>query len=112
MKSASTILSGSDRQDNTENMSEAPINIGVIGPAGFSGSYLCLELISRGHRVVGISRHPEKIGNHSRYQPRPADVNHLDINSLAKVFEGLDVLVNAYGPHSAGHEALQYSGCS
>lgn len=85
------------------------LTVGVIGPAGFGGSYVCIELINRGHSVVGISRRPEKIGHHERYIPRVADVSSQSIEELAQAFAGLDVLVNEYGPHSAGHEALQYS---
>ena len=85
------------------------MKIGVIGPAGFGGSYLCVELIERGHEVFGISRDPKKLGQHELYTPRPADVNALSIVELSQVFRGLDVVVNEYGPHSAGHEALQYS---
>lgn len=92
-----------------DNVQKVTRQIGVIGPAGFGGSYLCLELISRGHKVVGISRHPESLGQHPLYTPRPADLNTLNIDELAEQFQGLDVLVNEYGPHSAGHEALQYS---
>ncbi|KAI9053692.1 hypothetical protein LZ554_002645 [Drepanopeziza brunnea f. sp. 'monogermtubi'] len=82
--------------------------IGVIGPAGFGGSYLCVELINRGHHVYGFSRKPETLGTHERYHPIPADINTLSISELATLFAGLDVVVNEYGPHSAGHEALQY----
>ena len=88
---------------------EAKLKVGVIGPAGFGGSYLCVELLHRGHEVVGISRNPEKLGAHDRYTPRKADVSAQSIEELAEAFKGLDVLVNEYGPHSAGHEALQYS---
>ncbi|TVY58377.1 hypothetical protein LCER1_G000855 [Lachnellula cervina] len=84
------------------------LKIGVIGPAGFGGSYLCIELLNRGHRVFGISRAPQKLGAHQFYTPVSADVNALSMVELAEVFNGLDVVVNQYGPHSAGHEALQY----
>ncbi|TVY45820.1 Uncharacterized protein LSUB1_G000068 [Lachnellula subtilissima] len=84
------------------------LKIGVIGPAGFGGSYLCIELLNRGHRVFGISRAPQKLGAHQLYTPISADVNALSIVELAEVFNGLDVVINQYGPHSAGHEALQY----
>jgi len=85
-----------------------PLTIGVIGPAGFSGSYVCVELLNRGHHVVGFSRNPEKIGSHARYTPKAVDINERSIEELAETFRGLDVLINAYGPHSAGHEALKY----
>lgn len=85
------------------------LRFGVIGPAGFGGSYLCLELINRGHHVVGISRNPGKLGLHENYTPISADVSGKGIKELALVFENLDVVVNEYGPHSAGADALQYS---
>jgi len=85
------------------------LKVGVIGPAGFGGSYLCVELINRGHHVVGYSRNPAKLGKHRRYQPYVLDVSLRKIEDLAKAFEGLDVLIDEYGPHSTGHEALQYS---
>lgn len=85
------------------------LKVAVIGPAGFGGSYLCKELIERGHEVHGISRSPEKLGKHSLYTPVVADVNCQSVDELAEVFRGYDVIVNEYGPHSAGHEALQYS---
>lgn len=87
----------------------AQLKVGVIGPAGFTGSYLCVELLNRGHHVIGFSRKPDSIGSHSRYTPRVLDINQASIEELAETFNGLDALVNAYGPHSAGHEALQYS---
>lgn len=88
---------------------KSPLRVGVIGPAGFSGSYLSVELLNRGHTVIGISRTPEKLGNHSRYIPRPVDIDNVSFVELAKYFEGIDVLVSAYGPHTAGPGALLYS---
>lgn len=84
------------------------MRIGVIGPCGFSGSYLCVELLNRGHEVVGISRSPERLGTHSRYEPRSTDVAKSSIHQLSEAFEGLEVLINGYGPHTAGENALQY----
>lgn len=85
------------------------LRIGVIGPAGFGGSYLCVELINRGHHVVGFSRNPAKLGAHARYTPVAVDVTAQGISELARAFEDVDVLVNEYGPHTAGADALQYS---
>lgn len=85
------------------------LRVGVIGPAGFGGSYLCVELINRGHTVIGISRNPQKLGTHERYIPRVLDIDTISITDLAKQFEGIDVLVSEYGPHTAGADALLYS---
>lgn len=85
-----------------------PLRVGVIGPAGFGGSYLSLELINRGHTVIGISRHPEKLGKHTRYIPRPFDIDSSSISSFTSQLQDIDVLVSEYGPHTAGADALVY----
>ncbi|KAF1830648.1 hypothetical protein BDW02DRAFT_642026 [Decorospora gaudefroyi] len=84
------------------------LRVGIIGPAGFGGSYLSVELLNRGHTVIGLSRKPEKLGKHERYIPRPVDIDEVSIEELAKQFEGIDVLVSEYGPHTAGAGALLY----
>ncbi|OAL44020.1 hypothetical protein IQ07DRAFT_550997 [Pyrenochaeta sp. DS3sAY3a] len=88
--------------------SQKPLRVAVIGPAGFGGSYLCVELLNRGHTVIGLSRHPEKLGKHERYIPRPVDIDESSIEQLAEAFSGVDVLVSEYGPHTAGAGALLY----
>jgi putative NADH-flavin reductase len=96
---------------------QTPLRVGVIGPAGYGGSYLCVELLNRGHTVVGISRTPAKLGKHERYTPRSVDINQVSVAELAKHFEGIDVLVSEYGPHNehgpnmAGTGAFLYSEC-
>jgi putative NADH-flavin reductase len=89
--------------------SEKRLRVGVVGPAGFGGSYLCVELLNRGHTVIGISRNPEMLGKHERYIPRSIDIDQASIADLAKTFRGIDVLVSEYGPHTAGAMALLYS---
>jgi hypothetical protein len=83
--------------------------VGVIGPAGFGGSYLTAELIRRGHTVVGISRNPQSFGAHEQYRPRPLDIEASTVIQLADAFSDLDTLVSEYGPHTQGADALQYS---
>ena len=83
--------------------------VGVIGPAGFGGSYLTAELIRRGHTVVGISRNPQSFGIHDKYRPRPLDIEESTVTQLADAFRDLDTLVSEYGPHTQGADALQYS---
>ncbi|KAJ5631990.1 hypothetical protein N7490_008329 [Penicillium lividum] len=82
--------------------------VGVIGPAGFGGSYLTAELIRRGHTVLGISRNPQSFGTHEYYRPRPLDIEASTVIQLADAFRGLDTLVSEYGPHTQGADALQY----
>lgn len=85
------------------------LNIGVIGPAGFGGSYLCVELLRRGHNVRGLSRSPEKLGQHQHYSCQKIDISEAAIEDLVEAFKGLDIMINEYGPHTAGEGALQYS---
>ncbi|KAJ2901608.1 nad-dependent epimerase dehydratase [Zalerion maritima] len=84
------------------------LRVGVIGPAGFGGSYLCVELIDRGHHVVGLSRNPQKLGSHALYEPRPVDVDNASEAELAKAMSDVQVVVCEYGPHTAGHDGLRY----
>ncbi|KAH7075528.1 hypothetical protein BKA63DRAFT_542957 [Paraphoma chrysanthemicola] len=87
-------------------MQSTPIKIGVVGATGFVGSHACVELLSRGHSVIGFSRHPEALGSHKLYTPQALDVVSAKISYLSHAFRGLDVLVNAYGPHATGPEGL------
>ena len=90
-------------------MPSKSLHVGVVGPAGFGGSYLCVELLNRGHTVVGLSRNPEKLGKHDRYIPRPVDIDQLSFEELAGHLQDIDVLISEYGPHTAGAGALLYS---
>lgn len=73
-----------------------------------SGSHITLELISRGHKVIGLSRNPSKLGTHSRYEPRTIDLENGTVDEISKTLTDLDVLVCAYGPHTSGLAALKY----
>ncbi|KAF2168574.1 hypothetical protein M409DRAFT_21324 [Zasmidium cellare ATCC 36951] len=70
----------------------------VIGPTGSLGSHICLELLNRGHDVVGVSRSPEKLGRHERYQPKSFDLAGGTIEDLEHVLKDVEVVVNAYNP--------------
>lgn len=90
-------------------MAESLLTVGVLGPSGMGGSHVTVELLSRGHTVVGISRNPGKIGRHALYEPRSVDLENASIEDIATTFKGLDVMVCAYGPHSSGADAMKYS---
>lgn len=91
-----------------------PIKVGVIGVTGMTGSHVAVELLNRGHHVVGISRNPAKLGHHERYEPRAVDLEATPIEEIAGALGSLDVVVNAYGPHTQLGDALTYrkSTCS
>lgn len=69
---------------------------------------MCVELLNRGHTVVGISRNPGKLGKHERYIPRSLNIDDISIADLAMSFNDVDVLVSEYGPHTTGAGALLY----
>ena len=46
------------------------MKIAVIGATGNAGSRIVAELLSRGHQVTGISRHPEKMQPRHRSDAR------------------------------------------
>lgn len=72
------------------------LTVAVIGPAGMTGSYTVVELLNRGHSVVGISRNPSAIGQHERYKAVPVDFDNSSISEIAKAFEGMDVIVKYF----------------
>ena len=70
----------------------------VVGATGYGGSHVCLELLNRGHEVIGISRNPAKIGTHERYKPHPLDVSAASIGEIVEAFKNVDVVVNSFNP--------------
>ncbi len=67
----------------------------LIGASGFVGSAILSELLSRGHQVTAIVRHPEKVKAKSdRLTVVAADVN--DPARLARLVEGSDAVISAY----------------
>ena len=74
------------------------MKVGVVGATGYGGSYVCVELLDRGHDVIGISRNPAKLGTHERYKPYPLDVSAAPIKEIVKAFNDVDVVVNSFNP--------------
>lgn len=85
------------------------LHIVVIGVTGMTGSHVAVELLNRGHRVTGISRNPQKLGHHERYETRSIDLSTAPISDIMQAIQLADVVVNAYGPHTQMGEALTYS---
>ena len=72
------------------------MKIALIGATGFVGSAVLTELLSRGHAVTALARHPEKIAAHAGLQVVRADV--LDAGQVAAAVKGQDAIVSAYNP--------------
>ena len=69
------------------------LKVAVIGSTGYAGSHTCIELLSRGHSVSGVTRSPEKLGSHPRYIPKVVDLEKASIEQLIEIFAGHDVIV-------------------
>lgn len=66
----------------------------LYGAPGKSGRRILDELISRGHTVTAVSRHPTGL---------PSNVNTVaddlsDVNKIAAIISGADAVVSAYAP--------------
>lgn len=71
------------------------MKVAVIGATGFVGTQLVNELLSRGISVTGISRKaPESSREHLSWQV--ADIRNVE--ALAAVLKGHDIVVNAFSP--------------
>lgn len=76
------------------------LKVAVIGPSGQCGHCVVDELLSRGHRVVGISRNPPK----TWAGDKAGDYSGLNINiheksSLTSAFsDGFDSIVCCFAP--------------
>ncbi|GKZ47905.1 hypothetical protein AbraIFM66951_011483 [Aspergillus brasiliensis] len=88
--------------------SKKQLKVLVTGPTGTTGRATVKELLDRGHIVSGLSRNPEKWGQHENYRPvKGSQLN--DLEGLTKIVEGHDVVISAFAPsHSA--ELMTYCG--
>jgi putative NADH-flavin reductase len=92
------------------------MKVALIGASGFVGSKILAEALHRGHQVTAIVRNPEKIQPDKNLNTKQADV--LNVDELAKLLAGHDVIVSAFNPargvagahvydlHVQGHKAI------
>lgn len=93
------------------------MKIALIGASGFVGSKILAEALQRGHQVTAIVRNPEKIDTSQKnLSVKKADV--LQVDELAKILAGHDVIISSFNPargvagahvydlHVAGHKAI------
>ncbi|MDO6430632.1 NAD(P)H-binding protein [Flavitalea sp. BT771] len=92
------------------------MKVAVIGATGFVGKAILHELLDRDHMVIGIARHPEKLGfRHPGLSMKAGDV--MDENFIAALVKGQDAVISAYNPgwsdpniyqdYLAGAQAIQ-----
>lgn len=73
------------------------MKVALIGASGFAGSHILQELLSRGHQVTAIVRHPEKVGISSPLLTTvKGDV--FNIKELAALLKGHEAVISAYNP--------------
>ena len=68
----------------------------LIGATGFVGSALLEELLSRGHEVTTVTRHPEKLKHRPQLNAKKGDA--YDPKSIAALAAGHDAVVSAFNP--------------
>jgi len=69
------------------------MRVALIGASGAAGSRILKELVSRGHTVLALARHPEKIEPLAGVEARAADTN--DPAGLTRLLKGVDAVISA-----------------
>jgi putative NADH-flavin reductase len=69
------------------------MKVALIGATGNVGSRILTELLSRGHEVTGIARHPEKLQPHVRLVAQRGDIN--DEAGLAQLLARHDAVISS-----------------
>ena len=69
------------------------MKIAVVGASGNAGSRIVTELVSRGHTITAIARHPEKIASQPNVTAKQGDVQ--DQAGLAALFAGHDAAISS-----------------
>ncbi len=69
------------------------MHVAVLGASGKGGSEIVRELVSRGHKVLGIARNPGKIPSLDGVTAKAGDAGKPD--ELAPMLEGVDAVISA-----------------
>lgn len=72
------------------------MNVALIGATGFVGTAVLTELLTRGHTVTAIVRHPGKLAPHDGVIAVAGDV--YDTAALASLLRGHDAVISAFNP--------------
>jgi len=73
------------------------MKVALIGATGFVGKAILRELLDRDHMVIGIARHPEKLGfRHPGLAMKAGDIFNVD--QLAALIKGQEAVISAYNP--------------
>lgn len=80
------------------------MKIVLYGATGKAGSRILTELLNRGHEVVAVTRHPEKLTPRPGLTIEKGDLS--DTDAVAKSIGGASAVVSAYGPPADKPEQL------
>lgn len=70
-------------------------NVVLIGASGFVGSAILEELLSRGHNVTAVVRHPEKMSVQNE-NLTVVGADAADVAQLSAIARGKDVVISAF----------------
>ena len=70
------------------------MQVALIGATGFVGQAVLAELLQRGHTVVALARHPDKIAAQPNLKVVAADV--MDAAAVQQAVAGSDAVLSAY----------------
>ncbi|HZR51222.1 MAG TPA: NAD(P)H-binding protein [Streptosporangiaceae bacterium] len=79
------------------------MQIGVIGATGTIGSRIVSEALSRGHHVTALSRDAAQIQD-TRENITWQSLEVTDVEGIAAVLPGLDVLISGFGPGNTARD--------
>jgi uncharacterized protein len=80
------------------------MKIALIG-AGYVGSKILAEALTRGHQVTLLVRNPDKVAAQKNLTVKKADV--FKEGELAQLLKGHDAVISAYSPGSAHPQAYE-----
>ncbi|MEG9436435.1 NAD(P)H-binding protein [Edaphobacter sp. HDX4] len=80
------------------------MNVVVYGATGNAGSEIVKELVRRGHKVTGVARNVESLEGQPGVTAKTDDLSNVD--AIAAVIKGADVVVSAYQPPADNTDAL------
>jgi putative NADH-flavin reductase len=69
------------------------MKIALFGATGSAGSRVLTELVSRGHQVLAMSRHPDKVPKLAGVTARAVDVN--DTAAVTAAVKGQDAVISS-----------------
>ncbi len=76
------------------------MKIALIGATGYVGSAILQEALARGHAVMALVKHPEKVPTQDGVRAAAADV--LAADALAAQLDGHDAVISAFSGHAQG----------